>query len=74
MNHRFHKNTAGIVFAAILLAEVPEVRACTWVAGYFYQVSTLKGTVVGTNATLLHSIRWFRQSIDRQNAKLTLYD
>lgn len=53
---------------------VPRAPACTWASGYFYQVSSLTGAVVGTDLPLLHSIRWWRQSFVRQNVKLTLYD
>jgi len=47
---------------------------CTWSVGYFYQVTALRGQVVGTNVTLLQSFRWLRQSISRKHATLSLYE
>jgi len=50
------------------------VLACTWTVGYFYQVTSLRGTVVGSKFPVLHSFRWFRQSVVRPQATLILYD
>lgn len=46
--------------------------ACTWAAGYFHQVRTLKGHVVGARLGPLN-FRWLRQSFDVSGAELTLY-
>jgi hypothetical protein len=65
------KNTA-IVLAALLLLAVLQARACTWAVGYFYQVTALKGQVVGTT---YHGLpRWLRQSFAKKHAKLVLYE
>ncbi len=70
----FQRKCLVAAIAVILILWVPQAPACEWAIGYFYQVSNLKGTVVGTNLSLLHSVRWWRQSFVRQYVKLTLYD
>jgi hypothetical protein len=70
----FQRERLVAAMTVILMLWVPRAPACTWVIGYFYQVSNLKGVVVGTDLPLLHSIRWLRQSFVRQNVKLALYD
>jgi hypothetical protein len=64
--------TAVIVF--ILTLGVSRILACTWASGYFYQVTNLRGTVVGSDFPVLHSLRWYRQSVVRPNTKLMLYE
>ena|SRR5271155_4848335 len=65
------KNTA-IVLAASLLLAVLQARACHWAVGYFYQVTALKGQVVGTT---YHGLpRWLRQSFAKKHAKLVLFE
>jgi hypothetical protein len=65
------RNAAIVVFSLLLLA-VAQVHACSWAVGYFYQVTALKGRIVGTN---FHGLpRWLRQSFARKHAKLTLYE
>jgi hypothetical protein len=66
--------TAIAVIAFILTLGVSRILACSWAMGYFYQVTSLRGTVVGSNFPVLHSFRWFRQSVVRPQAKLSLYD
>lgn len=62
-----------VVTALLLLLLVGQAHPCTWVDGYFHQVSALRGTVVGTKMGPLQYARWLRQSFARKNAKLTLY-
>ena len=72
MNRRMMSATAVIVF--ILTLGVLRILACSWAIGFFYQVTSLRGTVVGSKFPVLHSFRWFRQSVVRPQAKLILYD
>jgi len=65
------KNTATVL-ASLLLLAVLQAHACTWAVGYFYQVTALKGQVVGTT---YHGLpRWLRQSFAKKHAKLVLYE
>ena len=65
----------AIVATAILLTlGVPRILACSWAIGYFREVTSLKGTVVGSNFPVLHSFRWYRRSVVRPQAKLILFD
>jgi len=64
--------SAAIAVVFLLLFAASQVRPCTWAIGYFYQVTALKGQVVGTNVRGLP--RWLRQSFARKHAKLTLYE
>jgi hypothetical protein len=64
--------TAAIVF--ILTLGVSKMLACSWAVGYFYQITGLRGTVVGSQFPILRSFRWFRQSVVRPQARLILYD
>lgn len=57
-----------------MLLIVTEAYPCSWPVGYFYQVSALRGNVVGANLGLLQDLRWLRHSFPRKNARLTLYD
>ncbi len=50
-----------------------EARARTRAVGYFCEVGSLEGTVVGTKLPLFHSVRSLRQSLVRPHVKLTLY-
>lgn len=71
MKRRMRTAIAVIVFTLILAAS--RNLACSWAKGYFHQVTSLRGTVVGSKFPVLHSFRWFRQSVVRPGAKLTLY-
>ncbi|HEY8715037.1 MAG TPA: carboxypeptidase-like regulatory domain-containing protein [Candidatus Acidoferrum sp.] len=66
-----------VILLALIIAAfaaIPsQLPACSWAGGYFYQVTVLKGTVVGSYFRLLYFSRWFRQQITRPNVKLTLY-
>jgi len=65
------KNTA-IVLASLLLLTGLQARVCDWAVGYFYQVTALKGQVVGTT---YHGVpRWLRQSFAKKHTKLVLYE
>ena len=58
-----------------LLAVVRTAYPCSFPIGYFYQVTRLRGTVVGVNrGDLRHSFRWARQRVIRPDVKLTLYE
>jgi hypothetical protein len=72
MTTRLARNTA-VVVASLLLLAVSQGRACEWAIGYFYQVTALKGRVVGTHSHLYFP-RWPRQSFARKHAKLALYE
>lgn len=63
---------AAIVFT--LLAADLKILACSWSIDYFYQLTILKGTVVGSDFPVLHLFRWYRQSVPLSKARLTLYD
>jgi len=66
----------AIVAALALVLGVANSRllSCTWAHDYFYEVTNLKGTVVGSSFPILHSFRWYRQSVVRPKARLRLYD
>jgi len=60
------------ITAAVLLF-VGSADACTWATGYFYQVSGLRGKVVGARLGPLQYAGWLRRSFVRKHAELTLY-
>jgi len=62
------------VMVVILTLGFTRILACTRAVGYFYQVTGLRGTVVGSKFPVLHSFRWSRRSVARRQAKLMLYD
>jgi hypothetical protein len=64
-------------FVAIQLAAISFAadRPCEQPSGHFHQVTRLRGTVVGVNASdWRHAVRWFRQRASVGDAKLTLYE
>ena len=63
--------TLAIVSLVLLFAL--HVTACTLAPGYFYQITALKGRVVGTHGHHTFAPRWLRQSFARKHAKLALY-
>ena len=65
--------TATTIMALILILGSSRLLTCEWAIGYFYQVTRLRGTVVGSEFPALHLLRWFRQSVVRSQAKLKLY-
>jgi hypothetical protein len=70
------KRSIGLLIATVIvLALIPEkhIFACSWARDYFYQVTNLRGVVVGSGFPILHLFRSFRQSVVRPKAKLMLY-
>jgi hypothetical protein len=65
-------SNVAVLVASVLLLAVSQGHACTWAVGYFYEVTALKGRVVGTTTRGLP--RWLRQSFPRKHAKLALYE
>jgi hypothetical protein len=61
--------TVGLAAASLVLLSVSNTIACTMTIGYFYQVTALKGRVVGTT---FHAPRWSRQFFARTHIKLAL--
>jgi hypothetical protein len=62
----------ALVVASLALLSVSHMRACEFVEGYFYQVTVLKGQVVGTT---FHGLpRWLGQSFVRKHVNVTLYE
>jgi hypothetical protein len=61
-----------LAVALLVLILVSRTSACQFARGYFYQVTALKGRVVGTP---WHGLpRWLRQSFAKKHAKLALYE
>ena len=65
---------AAAVVVFMLAVACSKTLACHWAIDYFYQVTNLRGTVVGSDFPVLHSFRWYRQSVVRPDAKLRLYE
>jgi len=63
----------ALAVSMLALLSVSRISACTLAIGYFYQVTALKGRVVGTHS-LTDAPRWVRQSFVRKHAKLALYE
>jgi hypothetical protein len=71
MPHPFHIRLI-IVFALLTMA-VPG-HACSWAIGYFYQVTTLRGTVVGVNQGDPRQFPdWMRHQVTLGNVRMSLY-
>ena len=66
------KLTLAIISLVVLSAS--PVSACTLAPGYFYQITALRGRVVGTHSHHIFAPRWLRQSFVRKHAKLALYE
>jgi hypothetical protein len=61
-----------LVLALLLFLAASQADACTWAYGFFYQVTALKGRVVGVT---YHGVpRWLRQSFAKKHTKLMLYE
>jgi len=60
--------------AVFILFVVAQAYPCSWAKGYFYQVTRLRGKVVGAKMGPLQYARWLRQSFVRSGAKLTVYE
>lgn len=65
--------TTLAIFSLVLFSVIC-VSACTLSPGYFYQITALKGRVVGLRSHHLFAPRWLRQSFTRKHAKLALYE
>jgi hypothetical protein len=63
----------SVLLFLFVLVILPQAHSCSWAEGYFYQVSALRGNVVGAKIGPLQYSRWLRQSFARKNAELTLY-
>jgi hypothetical protein len=62
----------ALAVSSLVLVLVSHTSACSFAIGYFYQVTALKGRVVGTT---FHGLpRWLRQSFAKKHAKLALYE
>ncbi len=64
----------ALVIVSLLLISTFYLSACTLAPGYFYQVTALRGRVVGVQTHHLLCPRWLRQSFVRKQVKLTLYE
>ena len=63
-----------IIAICLFIALVSSVGgACSYVSGYFHQVTAIRGRVVGRDLGLLR-FRWLRQSFSVSDATLTLYE
>jgi hypothetical protein len=52
---------------------IPVAYSCSWATGYFYQVSWLRGKLVGVNeGDWRRPFRWMRQRVERGNVRLVL--
>ena len=66
-----------VALAILSLASLSafHASACTFPWGYFYQVTALKGRVVGMREHhIFDPPRWLRQTFVRKHARLTLYE
>ena len=63
-----------LTIASLVLLSAFHVSACTLAPGYFYQITALKGRVVGTHSHHTFAPRWLRQTLIRKHAKLALYE
>ena len=63
-----------LLIATLCLATISPAHSCELIPGYFYQVTALKGQVVGSQNFIIQSIAWLRQSLGRNHAELTLYE
>jgi hypothetical protein len=72
--------SATIKMRTVLLATVAVLlcsdlaHSCSWAHGYFYQVTRLKGSVVGAKIGPLQYLRPLRQAFARKSVKLDLYE
>jgi len=63
----------SVLLCLFALLVPTQANPCSWAEGYFYQVSALRGNVVGAKIGPLQYSRRLRQSFARKNATLTLY-
>ena len=63
----------ALAIGSLVLLFTLHITACTLAPGYFYQITALKGRVVGTHGYHTYASRWFRQRFARKHANLALY-
>jgi hypothetical protein len=64
-----------LVVITTFIALPPLAHTCSWANGYFFQVTCLRGKVVGVaKGNLRQMSRWVRQKVLRDDAGLTLYE
>ena len=63
----------ALAITALAVFSVLQTSACSLAIGYFYEVTALRGRVVGTH-DLTYAPRWIRQSFVRRHANLALYE
>jgi hypothetical protein len=61
-----------VVMLALTLGTA-DCLGCNWAIGYFHQVRTLKGHVVGRPSRSFFNIRLLRQRFDLSDAEMRLY-
>jgi hypothetical protein len=64
----------ALVIVSLLLISTFYVSACSLARGYFYQITALRGRVVGVQTHHVFCPRWLRQSLVRKHVQLTLYE
>jgi hypothetical protein len=70
------RNLVRVVACYLLTftALIPKASPCSLIEGYFYQVTRLRGMVVGVGeGDYRHTIRWLRQQAVTGGMKLSLY-
>jgi hypothetical protein len=63
---------AASLVLTVLIFLSPFGLACSWVQGYFHQVTAVRGEVVGRSLGPMQ-FRWLRQLFHVKDAELTLY-
>ena len=64
----------ALAIVPLALLSASHLIACTLAPGYFYQITALKGRVVGTQTRHAFAPRWLRRNFKRKHAKLALYE
>src|ERR1700733_6088645 len=66
-------NLRCLVVTAVCLT-APAAMACSWAEGYFFQVTSLRGSIVGVgDGDPRHMIKWMRQHVAQGYVSMTLY-
>ena len=68
------RSSCVMAIASLVVLSASHLSACTLAPGYFYQITALKGRVVGTRSHHVFAPRWLRQTVKRKQAKLALYE
>lgn len=69
-----HRPKPVLAIVALLVLFVFQTRACSLNPMYFYQVTALRGRVVGLHSRHEFAPRWLRHMFLRKHAKLALYE